>query len=304
MIKPLFNYLIFPGLLFSAVIGLLAGWVDRKVTARLQWRVGPPWYQNFVDLIKLCGKEIIIPEGAGSTFLLAPLLGILGLSLAAAILGVSILSPLKSFTGDLIVVLYLLIIPAIALVIGASSSRNPLASVGASREMKLVLGYELPFLLSVATVILKTGGNIRLGEIVSYQAGFGSVFFSASGAIAFCVAIICMQAKIGFAPFEISEADQEIMGGVLIEYSGLPLAVFKLTKAILLYTMPVFLITLFLGKDLSPLFLVLKYVMLLVIIVLIKNTNPRIRIDQALRFFWGPLTILAVIGLALAVLKL
>jgi NADH-quinone oxidoreductase subunit H len=286
------------------VVGLLAGWVDRKVTARLQWRVGPPWYQNFVDLIKLCGKEIIIPEGAKNTFLLAPLLGILSLGLAAAILGVSISSPLRSFTGDLIVVLYLLMMPAIALVMGASSSRNPLASVGASREMKLILGYELPFLLSVATVIIKTGGNIRLGEIVNYQAGAGSVVFSASGAIAFCVAIVCMQAKIGFAPFEISEADQEIMAGVLIEYSGLPLAVFKLTKAIMLYTMPVFLSVLFLGKDLSPAFMVLKYVMLLVVIILVKNTNPRIRIDQALRFFWGPLTVIAVIGLVLAVFKL
>lgn len=92
------------------------------------------------------------------------------------------------------------------------------------------------------------------------------------------------------------------MGGTLIEYSGLPLAVFKLMKAILLYTMPIFLIILFLGKDLSPVFMIIKFTALLVIIILIKNTNPRLRIDQVMRFFWGPVTLLALIAVGLALL--
>ncbi|MFH0858745.1 MAG: NADH-quinone oxidoreductase subunit H, partial [Candidatus Omnitrophota bacterium] len=91
--KALFYYFIFPGFLFSVVIGLLACWVDRKVTARLQWRVGPPWYQNFVDIIKLLGKEIIFPEGAKITFLLAPFLGVLSLGLVSTILGLNIIYP-------------------------------------------------------------------------------------------------------------------------------------------------------------------------------------------------------------------
>lgn len=115
-------------------------------------------------------------------------------------------------------------------------------------------------------------------------------------------AIFCMQAKLGLAPFEVSEAEQEIMGGVLIEYSGSALAIFKLTKAVLLYTTPLLLIILFLGKDLSLSFTIIKFIILLVVIILIKNTNPRLRIDQALRFFWGPVTILAVIAAVLAAL--
>jgi len=296
----IFYYLIFPGLLFGACVGLFAGWIDRKVTARLQWRKGPPWYQNFIDIIKLLGKETILPKDARATFLLAPYLGLFSLGLATTILGLAIIFPQQSFAGDLIVVLYLSMAPAIALIIGASSSRNPLASVGAGREMKLVLGYELPFILSVVTVIIKAGGNIRLGDIISYQSLSGSIFYSFSGGIAFCVALLCVQAKLGFATFEISEAEQEIMGGVLIEYSGLPLAVFKLTKALLLYTMPVLLIILFLGSELSLLFLAGKFILLLVIFILIKNTNPRVRIDQALRFFWGPVTLLAIIAVGLA----
>ena len=301
--RILFNYLIFPGFLFSACIGLIAGWIDRKVTARIQWRVGPPWYQNFVDIVKLLGKETIIPEGSAKrTFLLSPFLGLLSASLVATILGVTVRLPLESFAGDLIVVLYLLVIPAIAIIIGASSSRNPLASIGASREMKLVLGYELPFILSIIVVVIKSAGAIQIGSILNHQINFGSNLVSWSGILAFIVTILCMQAKLCLVPFDMSEAEQEIMAGVFIEYSGLPLAIFKLTKAVLLYTMPLFLIILFWGSNLTPLALIGKYTALLVIIILIKNTNPRLRIDQALRFFWGPVTILAAIAVVLAIL--
>jgi len=296
----LFNYFIFPGFLFSAFVGLIAGWIDRKVTARIQWRVGPPWYQNFVDIVKLLGKETIVPEGARVTFLFAPYFGLLSASLVATILGLAVRLPDTGFSADLIVVIYLLTIPAISLIIGASSSRNPLASLGASREMKLVLGYELPFILAIITVIIKSSGAIKLGEIISHQSAYGSNIASFSGAMAFIVGLFCMQAKLGFVPFDIAEAEQEIMAGALIEYSGLPLAIFKLTKAILLYTIPLFLVVLFWGNGLSPIALICKYVALLVIIILIKNTNPRLRIDQAMRFFWGPVTILSIIAVILA----
>ena len=297
-----YNYLIFPGFLFSICAGLMAGWVDRKVTARIHYRQGPPLLQNFWDIIKLCTKETIVPAQARATFLFCPYLGLVSAGLVAALLGRAVILPLESFVGDLIVVLYLLMIPAIALILGASSSRNPLASIGASREMKLVLSYELPFILSIIVVIIKSGGVIQLGQILAHQAFSGSNILSLSGGLAFFVAIFCMQAKLGFAPFEISEAEQEIMGGVLIEYSGLPLAVFKLTKAVLLYTLPLLLVVLFLGRDLSWWFIILKYIALLVVIILIKNTNPRLRIDQAMRFFWRVPTLLAAIAVALAIL--
>jgi NADH-quinone oxidoreductase subunit H len=298
--RVLFDYLIFPGFLFSACIGLIAGWVDRKVTARLQWRQGPPWYQDFVDIIKLSGKEIIVPEGARLTFLLSPFAGLLSLILVVTILGGAIQSPLESFVGDIIVILYFLLIPAIAMIIGASASRNPLASIGASREMKLILAYELPFILSIITVIIKSAGAIQIGSIINHQISYGSNIISFSGLSAFIVTILCIQAKLCFVPFDMSEAEQEIMGGTMIEYSGLPLAVFKLTKAILLYVMPVLLISLFWAKDLSPLFLIGKYLAILIVIILIKNTNPRLRIEQAMKFFWGPVTLLALASVVLA----
>ncbi|MDD2680212.1 MAG: NADH-quinone oxidoreductase subunit H [Candidatus Omnitrophica bacterium] len=302
--KYIFYYLIFPGFLFSAVIGLLAGWIDRKVTARLQWRIGPPWHQNFTDIIKLLGKETIIPEGARFTFLFSPYLGLISAVLVTTYLGRSMISPLESFSGDLIVFFYLLAIPALALIIGASASRNPLASVGASREMKLVLAYELPFILAIVAVIIRSNGVIQLGQIIRQQLFFGSNIFSFSGFLGFLVALFCIQAKLGIGLFDIAEADQEIMCGTLIEYSGLPLAIFKLTKAIMFYTLPLFIIVLFLGRDLTPVFLIAKYLMLLGIVILIKNTNPRLRIDQALKFFWRVPTLLGVIAVILALFGL
>lgn len=302
--RALFDYLIFPGFLFSLTAGLFAGWVDRKVTARLQWRKGPPWHQNFTDIIKLLGKEIIVPQGGKTTFVLAPCFGLLSAVLVAVLLGKSILFPGQGFVGDLIVILYLLVIPPLASILGAFASRNPLAAVGASREIKLILAYELPFLLSIIAVIIKSAGALQIGALINHQLSYGSHVASWSGALAFVVCLLCMQAKLGVVPFDVSEAEQEIMAGVLIEYSGPILAIFKMTKAVLLYAVPLFLIVLFLGNDLSAPVLFGKYLLLLLGIILMKNTNPRLRIDQILRFFWRIPLLLAVAAVVLAVFGL
>ena len=110
--------------------------------------------------------------------------------------------------------------------------------------------------------------------------------------------------ELGLVPFDSPEAEQEIMGGIITEYSGPPLAVIELTKTMLLAVLPLFMIGLLMGgirlEGISILWAVLKYVAIVVLIVLIRNTNPRVRIDQAVSFFWGTLTVLALIGLALA----
>lgn len=301
----LLYFLIFPGFLFTAVIGLFAGWVDRKVTARLQWRVGPPWYQNYIDFFKLMGKETIIPSTARRmTFLSAPLIGLVGATLVSLILWQMNLYPATTFLGDIIVVLYLSILPSLAIIIGGAASGNPLASLGASREMKLILAYELPFIVAVFTpvVIIK---DIRIGSIVAYQINNGMMFtHHLSSLIALIVALFCMQAKLAFVPFDIPEAEQEIMAGPLIEYSGPPLALFKLTRAMMLFALPVFLITLFAGglrfEGIQAVYSVIKYVILLILVVLVKNTNTRLRIDQAVKFFWLRMFPLAIIGFILA----
>ena len=122
--------------------------------------------------------------------------------------------------------------------------------------------------------------------------------------LALVAAVLCLQAKLALVPFDQAEAETEIMGGALIEYSGAPLAVYKLTKAMMLVVGPVFVLEVLWGGFGTTVGSALlgagKYVVLLVVAVLIRNTNPRVRIEHAVRFFWGPVSLLALAAVALA----
>jgi len=298
--KILFSYVIFPGFIFTAIVGLFLTWIDRKVTARIHWRVGPPWFQPYADFLKLLLKETIIPEGSSKVlFMLGPLLGLVAMSILAVMLFSMNFDPTRTFVGDLIVIIYLFALPPIGVIIGGSSSKNPLASVGASREMTQYFAYELPFLFAIAIVILKAGGSIRFGEIILAQQMGGSFVYSISGVIAVVVILLSVQAKLSFIPFDIPEAEQEIMAGPYIEYSGVALALYKITRAMMFFLLPVFLISVLWG-GFNNWWAILKFLLVVVLIVLVKNTNPRLRIDQSLKFFWVGLGILSIIGLILA----
>lgn len=290
---------------FLTVSGFIAGWLERKLTARLQFRVGPPWYQNFADFIKLTGKEVVIPEVANKpVFVLAPVLALT----SALLCGVIILLVNKgvfAFTGDLIIFVYLLTIPSLSIILGASASGNILSSVGLSRELKLLLGYELPFICAIIIAAVKAGSTTSLLNIISYQKQTHIFIGSLSGFIGFIISVIVLTAKLGFVPFDVAEAEAEISSGVFMEYSGLLLGLFKLTKYILLVVGPVFIMTLFMGgfsgsSPVAAIISMLKYLLIIFLIVVIKNTNPRLRIDQAMRFFWGGLTFLGIVGIILA----
>ena len=307
ILKPVFYLLIFPGLLFTGVLGLFFMWIDRKVTALIQSRMGPPWYQCYADIGKLLHKQVIIPAGSNRlSFVTAPLIGLAGICLAGSIIWMVNINKGVSFIGDLIVVMYLLVLPSLALIIGGAASRNPFSSVGASREMTMVFAYELPFILVIFTAVIKTR-SVIFGDIITYQFQNGAMIASVSGMLASIVFFICMLAKLCYLPFDIPEAESEIIGGTLAEYSGALLAIFKLTNAIMLLVLPLFLITLFWGGiDVSSikgiLFLTFKYLVILVLIILVKSTHPRLRIDQALKFFLGPVTGLAIVSLILTIL--
>jgi len=304
----IFYTLVFPGLLFTGLIGLWLTWVDRKVTAIVQSRVGPPWFQPYADIGKLLGKRMTIPRGAPLLgFLGAPVLAVTGATLTAVIVFVALIRPSASFVGDLIVLVYLSALPAIALIIGGASSRSPFGAIGASREMSMVLAYEAGFLLAVITVMIHAG-SVRLADVHAYQAAHGSIAGSLSGLLALVVFIACTQAKLGFLPFDISEADTELIGGPLAEYSGAGLALFKLARAMLFLVLPTLCVLLFLGpvtaNVASILGFLVKLLAVLVVVILIKATHARLRLDQALRFFWTRIAVVGLVAAGLALLGL
>ena len=287
VMSHLFWILIFPGFVFTLCLGLVASWIVRKVSALVQWRVGPPVLQPFYDVMKLLGKETLVPEKAQRTvFMSAPLVGMAGVLLLSTMLWKITIDPGKLFVGDIIVAIYLMVLPSLALILGSSASASPHAAIGTSREMKLVMGYELPLVLAFIVVVIKTGGTLNLAEI----AGAEHVpVLSISGMLAFLVALLCVQAKLGFVPFDIAEAETELGSGVLMEYSGALLAVWKIMQAMMLVALPMFLVVVFLGGFATSggaLAGIGKYVLVVVLLILIKNTNPRVRIDQAMKFFW------------------
>jgi len=305
MAVNLFYFLVFPGLLFAATTGAFLSWFDRKISAKVQFRKGPPLLQPFYDFFKLLlVKETILPKhGSPLMFLLAPVLSVFGATTA----GVFILLPLfnitTGFRGDLLVIFYLLTIPSFSYIIGSLASGNPLAAVGGSREMKLILSYELTFLLFIAGVIMKCGQEFNLYSIIQTQQDGSPFIGSISGVLLFIVGIFCIQAKLALVPFDMAEAETEITEGIFIEFSGAAYALIKLAKYIMLFILPAFLIALLLNgfklQGINILWAVLKVILVVLILTLIKNTNPRIKIKQAVNFFIIWMNLLAVIALVL-----
>ena len=301
----LFYLLVFPGLLFTGTLGLVVGWVDRKVSARFQFRVGPPFFQNFNDFFKLLGKETLITrEALASLFISAPFVAFSMVVLVSAMIGTALFFGV-GFGGDIIVVMYLLMIYSVMVILGGASTGNVYSSLGAGREIKLLLADELSFILVILVAVVKSNYTLSLDGILAAQEG-GAFIGSVSGILAFIIGLLCIQAKMTLPPFHIPEAETEIVEGPLMEYSGPPLAFWKLAHLMMWVTFPFLLITLFWGgfhlQGLGILWALLKYLLIVVLMIIIKNTNPRVRIDSALNFFWKRLAPLGLIALILAIL--
>ncbi len=156
-------------------------------------------------------------------------------------------------------------------------------------------------------LVIISHGIINLGGLINFQQSNGIFLRHISAIIGFLTAVICVQAKLTFIPYDAPEAETEIISGAYIEYSGFGLAIYKLMRAMNLFVLPAFLILIFCNginfhAPVNILLGALKLLGIVLIFILIKNTNPRVRIDQAIRFFWGPVTVLALFAILLAFL--
>ena len=305
--------LIFPGFLFCFVCGMLLTGIDRKLVARMQKRVGPPILQPFYDFFKLCGKETIVPAAASrTTFLMAPLVGL------AALVVIQLFIPIHGFSAfsgmaDIIVILYLLLIPALAAILGAAASGSPYAGVGLSREMVTIISCELPLVL-VLLAVAKTVGNamgtglcFSMSDIADYQVQHGSLITKLSmipAAIAFAMVI---PGETGSHPFDTAEAETEICEGMHAEYSGAPLAVFKLSHAIKVLTLTSLFVALFfggIGTGLVALDGVIVFALCVIATALfisfVHAVTARLKIEQVFKYYWTVVSGPALVSLVLA----
>jgi NADH-quinone oxidoreductase subunit H len=312
-----FNMLVFPGGLFAIVYSLLLMGIYRKIYARLQRRVGPPVYQPFIDVIKLLQKEILIPKSANYiVFRLAPLIGFIGMLVAVVLIPISGVYAGIDKSADLLVLLYLLSTPALAIMIGASASGSPYSAIGLSREMMLTIAYEIPLLLVFLTIAMKVGmaggsfADFSLSHIVSFQQQNGSLIFDITMLPAFLAYLSCIPGTIGVVPFDIPEAETEIAEGPLLEYSGSGLAMFKLTGGIKVSVITALAVALFFPSTIGGfwminlLWFILKCVVLATLsITVVRATRARMRIDQAFKFYLLAPTGFALVSMVLTLLS-
>lgn len=312
-LQALLHMIIFPGGLFALAVGFAFKGLDRRLEARLQRRVGPPLIQPLLDIAKLLTKETLIPRTANRTaFLMAPVLGFTGMAVCAAFIPVpGVYSGLTNM-GDLLVIFYLLPAPAIALMLGGSSSGSPFGALGFSREMLMMLAYEVPLLavlLAVAMLVGKgmgSGAEFSLAQIISYQSAAGPLGFNPVMIPAFIAYLMFLPGTMGVVPFDIPEAETELLEGPLLEYGGPPLAMFQIGSALKTFVVLGLGVALFFPGTLGDFWLVnllwflFKCLALMALsLTLVKSATGRFRIDQAFWFYIKYPTALSLVSLML-----
>ena len=275
--------------LLNAVLALLLAplyeGVLRKLKAAIHSRIGPPITQPYLDTLKLLGKEDLRAAG-GAAYGLLPAAALGSVLLMATLVPMGAAPPL-GFAGDIIALLYVAAMSTVLLLLTAYASGSPYAAVGGSREMMLLLLVE-PVVAVALVVGAVKAGTLSTGGILTWNATHGP---SISMLLAGLALLLALQAQAGKLPFDIPEADQEIMGGPLVEQSGPRLALFRWTLWVKQLVYALLLVELFvpwprLGNlPLDLLLALAKAAVVLVLVALVDVVNPRLRVEQALGYY-------------------
>jgi formate hydrogenlyase subunit 4 len=286
----------------------------------MQGRIGPPLRQPFFDVGKLFIKENIVPDRAIPwLFNLVPLIGLAASCAIMLYLPLGGLPAVLSTGGDVILILYLLLVPSLAMVIGGFSSGSPYAIVGAQREMATMIAYEFPFgviVVSLAWKLTQAGAadvftfatltGTPIWGVVSGPLGF------LGGILLLLALLIVTPAELSKIPFDSPEAETELAGGLFAEYSGRNLAMFYLTDGVKTLAMASLVVILFFPYTLAPylalplaaelavdmaFFLLKVLLVVLVSVTLVRVAVARLKIDQVVSTYWIPLTLLCFVGL-------
>ncbi|MGC8746976.1 MAG: complex I subunit 1 family protein, partial [Candidatus Saccharicenans sp.] len=265
--------------------------------------------QPIADFFKLMSKEDIVPERADKgMFSALPAFGLAIVSTAMLLIPVwnyQLSQPsLISFNGDLIVLLYLLTLPTFIFFLAGWSSTNLFSTIGATRVLTMLFGYEVPLFLAVLSPAI-LANSWRLAEIAAFYRQ--RPWLMLVNLLGFVIALISVQAKLERTPFDIPHAETEIVGGTFTEYSGKKLALFRLMLDVELVVASALLATVFLGGFpggfwLGLLNFIIKTLVVIFILSLIRATTSRIRVDQVVSFSWRYLAPLAALQLLIVIL--
>jgi len=342
MEQPFFRVAVFPGFTFAALFATAIIFVERKFLAKMQIRVGPYyagrevfWWarslegllQMLADLLKLLGKEVIIPSGADKPiFWAAPVVLVVASSALIAVIPAGPGWVIADIDVGLLVVFAILgFFPLTALLASwASNSKYPF--IGGLRALHQMIAYEIPLILSVLGVVILSG-QLNLSKIVVAQEPYWYILLLPIGAFVFFITAL---AELERVPFDLPEAESEIVAGWLTEYSGMSYGLIQLASYIKLYALAALFVTLFLGGWMGPpplaflgpnapsgidlfgveilstqeavgiFWFTVKTFGISVLMLLPRGINPRIRIDILLRTGWAKLIAISFINIFIA----
>ncbi len=273
-------------IIVAFIVGITYMGLDRKITARVQNRYGPPWYQNFLDVFKLYFKKTNIHQGImqhmGGVFMMV--------TAVMAVLIVPVLShgrffPNLNFKGDLIFLLYIMTFGQLGMALGVGQTGNPNAAIGVTRGLSLMVGYEIPWVLALVALMIQYHTTSIVGLMnVQAQTGHWLMF---SSPFAFIAAILAMLGMFGHAPFDIVIAPNELASGPISEHGGKYMGLLMTAGSIFVFAKLTLYVDLFMGGAGNLLTLLIKTFAFFLIPVLYGIVSPRYRTEHAIRYFWG-----------------
>jgi len=289
-------------------VGMFYGGFRRKITARVQNRVGPPVYQNFLDLMKLQAKETNIAHGfMGHMAPMWIIIAAMTVLMFIPVLHNGLWFDNLTFKGDLIFILYMMVFGSLGMAMGAGQSGNPNSAIGVTRGLAMMVGYEIPFVLSLVAIMLQYH-TTSIQDFMHYQFATGR-WIILDNPFAFLAALLSSLGMFRYSPFDIVGAPAELASGPVSEFGGKYLGTMMTGGSVFAFIKLVLIVDLFLGGAgnvetqgivgtlLGLVELVIKTFLLYMVPVFIGLVSPRFRTEQAIRFFWKWPTILGIIAI-------
>jgi NADH-quinone oxidoreductase subunit H len=295
-----------------SVNALFLIWMERKVSAHMQLRPGPMevgWHgaiQTIADAVKLMGKELITPEEVDRpVYYLAPVVIFLPVLLTFLVIPFSKTMIIKDMNVGIVLILAFSTLSVLAILMAGWSSNNKYSVFGAIRSVAQNIAYEIPLLVTVMSIILMVG-SFKLTDIVAAQ---GRYWFILVQPVAFILYIICATAETNRTPFDLPEAESELVAGFHTEYSGMRFALFFLAEYTNMFIVSAVATVLFLGGWHGPIlpgfiWFLIKVYALIFLIMWFRWTFPRVRFDQLVTFAWKILIPLSFANLLITALFL
>lgn len=290
---------------FVVLNALILTWLERKVAGHMQLRIGPkevgPYglVQPLADALKLLGKEIITPRNVDKPlYFLAPILIFIPVLVAFVVIPFDSYLQVKDINVGLLVILAFSSFTVLSILMAGWSSNNKYSLIGSVRSVAQSVAYEIPLLLSLLAIVLMTN-SLSLKDVVEAQKGLWFVFVQP---VAFIIYFISCVAETNRTPFDLPEAESELVAGYHTEYSGMMFALFFLAEYTNMFIVSAVTVTFFLGGYNGPflpgiVWFLLKSYFLVFVMMWFRWTFPRVRFDQLLNISWKAMIPLAFINL-------